>query len=297
MGYVSYPLTKSIEINKFITFLYYELQKDFVSHGEKHDFWELLYLDKGEIEIRTDTDTHILKQGELIIYRPNEFHIGRTSRGLAPNIFIVSFECVSTAMSFFHSHQKFSVNDQERLLLLNIIQEGKNAFGNNLLHGLNTDIFPLDNISFGCEQLCKNYLEALLIQLIRNDSQKKHPLTPTTTENRDVRLFHKIAAYIEKNLGENLTIEQIGSHFNLSRSRLGILFKKQTGSSMKQYVNSMRIDKAKTLIRDELYNMSEIAELLGYNGVHYFSRQFKKATGMSPSEYANSVQARIIPVP
>ena len=54
----------------------------------------------------------------------------------------------------------------------------------------------------------------------------------------------------------------------------------------------MKIETAKQLIRNEQMNFTQIAETLGYSSIHYFSRQFRKLTGMSPSEYASSIKAR-----
>ena len=53
----------------------------------------------------------------------------------------------------------------------------------------------------------------------------------------------------------------------------------------------MKIDMAKQLIRTEQMNFTQISEKLGYSSIHYFSRQFKKLTGMTPSEYASSIKA------
>ncbi len=53
----------------------------------------------------------------------------------------------------------------------------------------------------------------------------------------------------------------------------------------------MKIDAAKQLIRTEQMNFTQISEKLGYSSIHYFSRQFKKVTGMTPSEYASSIKA------
>ena len=56
-------------------------------------------------------------------------------------------------------------------------------------------------------------------------------------------------------------------------------------------LSRMKIDTAKQLIRSEQMNFTQISEKLGYASIHYFSRQFKKVTGMTPSEYASSIKA------
>ena len=58
-----------------------------------------------------------------------------------------------------------------------------------------------------------------------------------------------------------------------------------------QYCQRLKIDAAKRLIRQKRMNFTEIAESLGYSSIHYFSRHFKKQTGMTPTQYADSVKA------
>ena len=60
-----------------------------------------------------------------------------------------------------------------------------------------------------------------------------------------------------------------------------------------RYFKNLKIDEAKIMIREGEYNFTEIAHRLGYSSIHYFSRHFKKATGMTPSEYAYSVKIKI----
>ena len=58
-----------------------------------------------------------------------------------------------------------------------------------------------------------------------------------------------------------------------------------------EYFISTKIDLAKKLLREDNMNITEIAEFLGYSGIHYFSRQFKKTTGMSPRQYSISIKS------
>jgi YesN/AraC family two-component response regulator len=56
------------------------------------------------------------------------------------------------------------------------------------------------------------------------------------------------------------------------------------------YFTKLKIDMAKQLVRDNHMNFTQIADYLGYSSIHYFSRQFKKTTGMTPSEYSSSIK-------
>ena len=75
----------------------------------------------------------------------------------------------------------------------------------------------------------------------------------------------------------------------MSRSLIQKLFKEETGWSVMEYFYRLKIEEAKRLIREETNNFTQIADILGYSTIHYFSRQFKKIVGMSPSEYSKSI--------
>lgn len=120
-------LKDEFNIRKIISLHYFEFAKDYVFDGEKHDFWELQYVDKGEVEIVADTKGYKLKQGDIIFHKPNEFHSTWANKKIAPNLIVVSFECNSSAMKFFEN-KIFNLGDCERNILAAIIKEGLNAW-------------------------------------------------------------------------------------------------------------------------------------------------------------------------
>ena len=96
---------------------------------------------------------------------------------------------------------------------------------------------------------------------------------------------------MENRLTETLTLEQICHDNLIGVSQLQNLFRSKCGGGIIEYFTRMKITRAKELIREKNMNFTQIADFLGYNSIHYFSRQFKKITGMTPSEYALSIQA------
>ena len=76
----------------------------------------------------------------------------------------------------------------------------------------------------------------------------------------------------------------------IGRSQLQKLFHQQTGGGVMEYFGRMKIRAARQMIREGHLNFTQIAEKLGFQSVHYFSRRFKLLTGMSPSQYAKSVK-------
>lgn len=295
-------LKEEIVIRKIYSFHYTELAKDFVYEGEKHNFWEFLYVDKGELEITTDVNTYRMKQGDIVFYAPNEFHSLKSNQKTPSNIFIVSFGCRSEAMRFF-ACKSLRLDNAERRLLAQLIQEGRQAafpWRDGKLpraarvhdkHSKTMGKHP----RFGSEQLVKIYLEALLIQLIRGslDNCESAKLSTLTKDREEQRLAGQISYYLTERLTERLTLHKIGCDFALSASYLGAVFRAHAGCSIMAFFNSQKIAQAKLFIREETCNVSEIAARMGYSSIHYFSRQFKKETGMSPTEYLKTVKAGI----
>lgn len=94
-----------------------------------------------------------------------------------------------------------------------------------------------------------------------------------------------VLAYIYKNYNKEITIKQLSTQFNISTAYLGQLFKNETGEMFTNYINSIRIEKAKELLSTTNMKASEISELVGYPNTNYFYRIFKKLTGISPTEF------------
>lgn len=103
-------------------------------------------------------------------------------------------------------------------------------------------------------------------------------------------LVRDILNYILVNMEEKLTLEQITAQFFLSKNHVGDIFKDETGLTVGEYLFRLRIQRAKILLQDDDLRSYEIAEKLGYQSTEYFGRQFKKATGYTPSEYRTKLK-------
>lgn len=94
--------------------------------------------------------------------------------------------------------------------------------------------------------------------------------------------------YISKHLQEPLTLSAIASVLNLTPSYLSCLFKKETGSNIKEYISNKKINTAKTMLIYSDMNTSDIAEYFNFSSQSYFIACFKKATGLTPGQYRKS---------
>lgn len=93
--------------------------------------------------------------------------------------------------------------------------------------------------------------------------------------------------YLDQHYKENISLMEVAEEYNISHFHLSKMFKKILGINYKDYLVQVRMEKAKELIRKERKTISEISQEVGYMDPNYFSKVFKKYTGMSPSEYAN----------
>ena len=258
MAYHGVELQNSITIGKIFSIHYFEYMSNFSFAGESHNFWEFICVDKGEVGVTRGKSYTILKKGDLIFHKPNEFHDVKATGGIAPNLVVISFECNDDAMYFFND-RLLQIDETERNLLANIIIEARRCFDCRLDDPYLQNMPLKDPDTFGAQQMIKLYLEHFLIHLIRRYSNpivlsKKLPKADppkVTKSNSDAEIFGRIV----------------------------------------DYFSMLKINAAKELIRTNRMNFTQIAEHLGYTSIHYFSRQFKKVSGMTPSEYASSIKA------
>ena len=294
MESISYCKTKLKEefvIKNIFTIHYLEYTKDFKFTGEQHDFWEFLYVDKGEINVIAGDTTHRLQKGEVIFHQPNEYHNVFSNGVIAPNIAIVSFECKSKAMNFF-KNKVFHVTKEEKNILSSIIKEGAKAFATSLNDPYIGGLERKEEQSFGAEQMILLGLLQFLLSLYRNNaiSGAKRDSLSVLKERMDNDIVEDVIEFLNENIGNPLSFPDVLKYSKTSSTGLKMLFKEKTGMGVMQYFNLLKIDRAKMLIREDNYNFTQIASILGYDSIHYFSKQFKKITKMTPSEYASSVK-------
>lgn len=294
MEYQKTRLTASIVVNSIITVHYFEYASSYFFPGESHDFWELLYVDKGEVLVTAGMDTIELKTGEMVFHQPMEFHNVRANGVVAPNLVVVSFDCHSKAMRFFHK-KILQISEQQHSCLAKIVETAYQIFDSPLNDPALKCLVkkPAKEIPFGSEQILKASLELMLVDMIQNAQPLPQRVTATAFYRQsDLDLFSRTISLFEENLHEQLSIDDVCSALLVSRSRLQKLFHEKTGRGVMDNFTRMKIEHAKRQIREGRLNFTEIAESLGYSSLFYFSRQFKKTTGMTPTEYSLSIQSK-----
>lgn len=178
-------------------------------------------------------------------------------------IFVLHYKVHETereVFPLFNSHYSFPIN--ESVKILNLSQQ---------LYQIQTS--PGAAAMFRGKWLMMEFLRELF------DSAEKY------LANDKTALIEMVMEYIQQNCADGLNINQIAAYFKIDRRKLAPLFKLHVGMTPSDYLIECRILKAKELLRTSNGPIKQVSECVGYSDSLFFSRAFKKKTGISPSEY------------
>ena len=288
--YVGTTMKNSIKINQIFSIHYFKYGQKFDFQGEAHDFWEVVYIDAGEAHVIANDKTYILRQGEAIFHKPNEFHNIATLNKFANSV-IVSFSCKSKAIKFFEE-KILTFTSYEKELLGRIVDEAVLSYPDVLSEIYSEKLPKNKSTEFGSEQIIKQNLELLLISLIRNNAnaQKRKAKKESVREVHSDKTVNAIIDYVKANLYNDFTLDDIARELYFSKTYMKSDFKKKMGVSIIQYCLELKLDEAKRLISKKEFTFTEIAYKLNFTSVQYFSRLFKNHTRMTPTEYSRSIR-------
>lgn len=292
MGYYQKTkLKRVLKIDGIYSFHSFEYVKNFAGIEEHHDFWEFVYVDYGSIKIMSDDDTYVLADGEAFLHRPNEWHNIYSQDEYASTI-IISFGCDNANLEYL-CKKILRIYGEEKQILENLFQAGLQGFEGPW------DIFDQQKVKcssdapYGTLQITLDYLELLLLKMIQKEMDEV--LSPVVRERRKEQNsdLDTILDIMAAHLYDKITLDSICRSSGCSRSHVSKLFKKTMNMGVMDYFNHLKIKEAKRMISEGQYTFTEIAEKLNYSSVHYFSRQFKKITNMTPSGYQKSVRNKM----
>lgn len=279
---------RDIVIEGFNSIYYFEFGKNFSHPPERHTFWEMVYVDMGEIFAVSGTRGRRLGQGEIIFHRPMEIHAHASSGGMPNNMIVVAFTSHSEAMNFFNG-KTFTLGKTEKTLLSLFLDEAKHALGR--LPGDRNDKNPIDfsDSPLGSTQMLECYLTELLIQLMRGGTAERSFAICGARSIGESSIAELIANYLSENRARTVTLSELCSRFYMGKSKLFSIFRDFAGTSPMEYHEKQRLAEAKKLLAGGTHTVSAASEALGYSSIHTFSRAFKREVGVSPSEYAKTI--------
>lgn len=280
-----------INVTKLYTLHYYQYANGYVFPGERHDFWEMVYVDQGETDVGADCGVHHLHQGQAIFHQPNEFHAIWSRNPKGTNLFIISFSCEGEAMTAFQG-RICTLDRAQRRLIGKLVKEGKRTFGAVLDAPCYDRMMPVADAPIGGVQMLVLLLTQLLINLLRNpDCLEPLELHPALTDDKEaIGTVEQVIALMRCNLVAQLSFLELCRETGVSSTVLKQRFKHVTGMSVMVYYQLLRLDESRRILRQGEMNITQVSIELGYSSPQAFSRQFKRLIGVSPSQYLQMVK-------
>lgn len=179
---------------------------------------------------------------------------------------------------FFTTGQNFEIIKSRILELVVLLSRAAMDGGANVeeIFGLNFNYLKEINQFRSIEPLC-NWLTRIMVRFI--------DFVFDLDKIKHADAIYKSIQYIQEHYTEKVTLDEVAGEVYLSSAYFSKIFKEEMNISFKNYLNSLRIDKSKSLLSNSDIQLIEIAGMVGYEDQSYFSKVFKKVTGFSPGKY------------
>ncbi len=289
MDFILRSFKKAINVSRLANIHYFEFTPNYHTQGDAHDFCELVYVDKGNIQISSDHYTGDLLQGQIILHGALQNHSLTCNEEIAPNIIVIGFECDDTALECL-TYSPLTLSEELQKMLSEIIKEARTVYLPPY------DVPNLKNMkkrkefSFGADQLIKNYLQVFLIKCIR---LKNTPAIVQANQKQAIASgtqIYEVKQYLDENFRQKITVSSLCFLFNTNKTTLSHDFKNAFGLTLIDYLTKLRINHTKSMLRQGTYTLTEIADSMNLSSVHYLTSLFKKHTNMTPTEYIQSLK-------
>ena len=277
-----------VVITRMANIHYFEFVKEYHTFMDRHPFRELIYIDSGSIVVESENFSGVLKSKELIIHQSDELHSLSCKDNNAPNVVIIGFECNCPMLDYFSKHP-VALTPEQIKILTEVIKEGRSVFDGPYDVPNIRDMKKKTEFTFGADQMIKIKLEMFLIELIRSIVTPVHSHKNIYPDKKT----EEIATYIDNNFCEKITLDDLCFLFGTNKTTLCKNFKSTYNETIIDYINKLRIKKAKELLRQGDLNLTQLSSRVGFSSIHYFSKIFKSYEKKSPSEYIKSIKSTL----
>ena len=247
--------------------------------GETHDFWECLYVLRGEVCVSGDDRVYQLSEGDIIFHKPLEMHKFYVEHGAGADLLIFSFTLDSAQRSFF-AEKAFSLSEEQKGLLSSML-----VYMDQRMAEMDVpeDVVLTKRYLYPS---CVNhvYLQAIVLYLERLFlSLLEQADTTELFDSAESRLFSDAVNCMKKHIHTGLSVAELAEMCNISISGLKRIFDKYAGISVHKYFLKLKLQNAVEMLMGGA-TVSETAVSLGFSSQAYFTKAFRRELGQNPSE-------------
>lgn len=243
---------------------------DWHSVPHTHNHLELFYIVGGKGQFLIQDQLYPVNSNNLVIINPNVTHTEVSLNAQPLEYIVLGIEGIELATRE-SSNGQFSILDHFESVeisgcLRNILRE-------------------MEQKNPGYEDICQAFMEILIIRLMRNTALAVPAEPQVISGNRQCAAVKR---YIDLHFKESLTLEQLAEDAHMNKYYLSHAFKREYGTSPINYMITKRIEESKYLLAETDLSMSQIAQLLGFSSLSYFSQVFRRTQATTPMEYRQS---------
>lgn len=277
-------MVKNFNSNVFAEFFEYNEnnKNETMSKFHYHDYYEIYYLVSGKRKYLINYNVFEIEAGDIVLIDKRDLHMATNLDGWDCQRIVVNFndeffsECDESFKAvlecFKNNHIKLPITHKKQI----------NSLFNKILREYNSDeVFS--------QVLLKNYICELLAVIYRSVYSDKIAFP----DNESDTSIEKAIRYIYNNYHKKISLAEISNICHMNPSYFSRLFKKTTGINLISYINTIRIKNASTLLSDTDMTVLEIAQSCGYDNVQHFCEIFKKAKGVSASQFRKEYNINI----
>lgn len=144
----------------------------------------------------------------------------------------------------------------------------------------------IDSRADGCEMVCQDILEVLLVKIVREAAVSMRIVQPPS-KSKECAAAKR---YIDENFSENITLDKLAEITHVNKYYLSHTFQREYNTSPINYLLNRRITESKALLTSTDFSLTQISEQMGFSSPAYFSQSFRRFTGQSPLEYRRKNQ-------
>lgn len=256
-----------------------------------HDYIELTYILNGECEYEINSRIYKVKKGDLLFINPNDTHTTIvTNENNPPELFAIGFTDIAMT-GLYMKENTFLFKD------IPPVYSCPETLASTINGIVNRILLEKTNHLPGRYFYMHSSLVQLILEITRHfykaeDGTSSYLLSNVNEETLSFKgkeeIVESICEYMKEHFAEKISLEDIATNMYLSPIYISKIFKEQTGDSPINYLISIRLKKAASLLKNSNLSINEISSLVGYDNPYYFSKLFKKNYKISPKEYRDN---------
>jgi len=240
--------------------------------------YEISYMVSGMGWFATNGTRHPVKQGDLYISIPGEYHSGKADEKDPFRYFYMGFNFNK------YPYMQNTLIHIEKMLQKIEMPCIKDRLGIDI--PFRQVLGEINHVNEFSQLMIKTFLHQILVYTYRNFySSWEQKYTPDPEKLQNGNIIYRIISYIDNNLLDLTELQDIGHELGYSYPYLSRVFSEETGLTLQGYYTKKKMEKAMEWLQSDEFNITEIADRLGYQTIQAFSKSFKKTIGISPTQY------------